>query len=66
VMPIGKLAPELAVLVRVGVVQLSETDGVVQVAGAVVALADETLMLILTGQLVIVGAMISFAQALNG
>jgi hypothetical protein len=66
VMPIGKLAPELAVLVRVGVVQLSETVGVVQVAGAVVALADETLMLILTGQLVIVGAMISFAQALNG
>jgi hypothetical protein len=62
VVPIGKLLPDVAVLVRVGVEQLSEAVGATQVAMAVVPVV---VRLILLGQLAMTGATISLAHWLN-
>jgi ABC-type thiamin/hydroxymethylpyrimidine transport system permease subunit len=65
VMPIGKLEPEVAVLVKVGVVQLSDAVGVVHVATAVVAVALAATTVVVIGQFDIVGLTTSLVQGLN-
>jgi hypothetical protein len=65
VFPMGKLEPEVAVLVKVGVVQLSDTVGVVQVVVAVVAVALAVVSVILAGQFDILGATTSLVHGLN-